>query len=344
MAGPPMETLIVDPIPMRQTLSLSTGITIFLPTTSPLCGGMALRVYPEEQPQLLVPNPFGTGVMVAGVEGQDSLGFTLTAFDRVLIRQMASFRTLTPQDVRERFLDTAAKGFAGRETQKLARIATNGRTVRRAAIHRKVSELLTGIHLHPGLSAYLENIFFHLGFAPECIRAGRGAFALNERTPPRLSIIRNALRGLAPSLNSLEGNALTTERVIAVATEALRRIEALYGAHAGLLNDPARLAHFNVSYEGAIREVATLDGWVRFALMLEEIPRAPCAVHMLADLASLAQILSHSNHASAVRSPLANVSRPSLSSWPHEVDRGLYIEERNERLIHMSLLYDIKEN
>ncbi|NHN90896.1 hypothetical protein [Acetobacter sicerae] len=344
MAGPPMETLIVDPIPMRQTLSLSTGITIFLPTTSPLCGGMALRVYPEEQPQLLVPNPFGTGVMVAGVEGQDSLGFTLTAFDRVLIRQMASFRTLTPQDVRERFLDTAAKGFAGRETQKLARIATNGRTVRRAAIHRKVSELLTGIHLHPGLSAYLENIFFHLGFAPECIRAGRGAFALNERTPPRLSIIRNALRGLAPSLNSLEGNALTTERVIAVATEALRRIEALYGAHAGLLNDPARLAHFNVSYEGAIREVATLDGWVRFALMLEEIPRAPCAVHMLADLASLVQILSHSNHASAVRSPLANVSRPSLSSWPHEVDRGLYIEERNERLIHMSLLYDIKEN
>lgn len=339
-----METLIVDPIPMRQTLSLSTGITIFLPTTSPLCGGMALRVYPEEQPQLLVPNPFGTGVMVAGVEGQDSLGFTLTAFDRVLIRQMASFRTLTPQNVRERFLDTAAKGFAGRETQKLARIATNGRTVRRAAIHRKVSELLTGIHLHPGLSAYLENIFFHLGFAPECIRAGRGAFALNERTPPRLSIIRNALRGLAPSLNSLEGNALTTERVIAVATEALRRIEVLYGAHAGLLNDPARLAHFNVSYEGAIREVATLDGWVRFALMLEEIPRAPCAVHMLADLASLAQILSHSNHASAVRSPLANVSRPSLSSWSHEVDRGLYIEERNERLIHMSLLYDIKEN
>ena len=339
-----METLIVDPIPMRQTLSLSTGITIFLPTTSPLCGGMALRVYPEEQPQLLVPNPFGTGVMVAGVEGQDSLGFTLTAFDRVLIRQMASFRTLTPQNVRERFLDTAAKGFAGRETQKLTRIATNGQTVRRAAIHRKVSELLTGIPLHPGLSAYLENIFFHLGFAPECIRAGRGAFALNERTPPRLSIIRNALRGLAPSLNSLEGNALTTERVIAVATEALRRIETLYGAHAGLLNDPARLAHFNVSYEGAIREVATLDGWVRFALMLEEIPRAPCAVHMLADLASLAQILSHSNHASAVRSPLANVSRPSLSSWPHEVDRGLYIEERNERLIHMSLLYDIKEN
>ncbi|MCH4090644.1 hypothetical protein [Acetobacter sp.] len=339
-----METLIVDPVPLRQTLSLSTGITIFLPATSPLCGGMALRVYPDEQPRLLVPNPFGTGVMVAGIDGRDILGFTLTAFDRVLIRHLVSFQTLTPQDVRERFLDTAAKGFAGRETQKLARIATNGRTVRRAAIHRSVSELLAGIAVHPGLSAYLENIFFHLGFSPACIRAGKGDMALNERVPPRLAIVRNALRGLAPCLNSLEGNALVTARVIMVATEALRRIEALYVAHAGLLNDPARLAHFNVSYEGAIREIATLDGWVRFALLLEEIPRAPCAVHMLADLASLAQILSHSNHASAARSPLASVGRPSFTSWPPEVDRALYIEERNERLIHMSLFYDIKEN
>ena len=344
MARHPMETLIADPVPTRQTLSLSTGITIFLPTTSPLSGGMALRVYPDEQPQLLLPNPFGAGVMVAGVDGQDTLGFTLTAFDRVLLRQLVSFQTLTPQDVRERFLDIAAKGFAGRETQKLARIAINGRTVRRAAVHRSVSALLTGIDVRPGLSADLENVFFYLGFSPYCIRIGGGGFALNERTPPRLAIIRNALRGLGASLNSLEGNTLTTTRVITVATEALRRIEALYVAHAGLLNDPARLVHLNVSYEGAIKEVATLDGWVRFALLLEEIPHAPCAIHMLADLASLAQVLSHSNHASAARSPLASVGRPSLASWPPEVDHSLYIEERNERLTHMSLLYDIKEN
>lgn len=344
IAGRSMEAHIVDPPPARHTLSLSTGITIFLPATSPLAGGMALRIYPDEQPQLLVPNPFGAGVMVAGVDGRDNLGFAMTVFDRVLLRHLVSFEKLTPQDVRGCFLDLAAKGFAGRETQKLARMAFTALAARRSAIQQKVAELLAGIAVHSDLPDYLGNIFSYLGFSADCIRRGGGYSALNEHTPPRLAIIRNALRGLSPSLHSLEGNNLTTGRVITVATEALRRMEALYAAHAGLLAEPDRLAHIGVSCEGAVREIATLDGWVRFALLLEEIPRAPCATHMLADLASLAQILSHSNHAAAARSPLANVGRPSLASWPPEVDHSLYIEERNERLMHMSLLYDIKES
>ncbi|NHN87996.1 hypothetical protein [Acetobacter conturbans] len=343
-----METYVADPRNTRRAGGVSSPLpavlSLFLPTTSPLTGGMVLRVRPRQPAELLVPNPFGAGILVADACKLDDLGFVPTAFDRVLIRQIIALREPAPADVRKSFFSVASTGFAGRETQVMARLAIETTEVRKATLRRDIRALTKEVGVSLEWAEWLASRLLFLGVHSESCRRGDGGAAFTSPVPARLRIVKEALELLPQRRHALERAGLNTDRVVKVATEAFGRIEALYAMCAGLLAQPKSLLRIPAETRTIDQELATLDGWIRFALLLREIPAAPAAGFMLAEFFSLAHVLTHHEKAAAGPSVLGNAMKPSQAHWPAEVDQALYFAERNERLSRTLLLCDARED
>ena len=333
----------VNSRPVSDTPSYATyGTSLFLPTTGALVGGLVLRIQKRRAAELLAPNPFGAGILVIESDKPDSFGFIPTAFDRVLIRQIIALDEPDAAAVRARFFAVMATGFAGREAQRLGRAAMKADAVRRDALLRKATDVTRGASVSFERLEWLVSVLLCIGADPDAF-AERGNDDLFRRSvPARLQIIREGAACVRSRLQALDCSSLNTERVMHVAEEAFARIETLYEGIALLLDEPARLRRIALTGGELNDTLGTLEGWLRFALLLREIPHAPVPSFALSELSALAQVLAHKNSAIARTSALISTVRPNSSSWPPEVDQALYYTERNERLVREAVICDAK--
>jgi hypothetical protein len=146
-------------------------------------------------------------------------------------------------------------------------------------------------------------------------------------------------------LGELDQRGIGTGQLQAVALESLKRIDALYEICLRLLANPERLAQYDPGDDMIGRDLAVLDGWLKFAFLLVEVLEAPILSIAGVELITLAQILTHQSGAAAQPLPGGNMAtRLSAAPWPVEMDPVLYYVARNERLLRALLLCDAKED
>ncbi len=151
---------------MAPVASIAPGLSIFLPTTSPLSGGLMLRVHPQRPAELILPNPFGAGVLVAPPDRLDDFGFSPSAFDRVLIRRIIAMKPVTVRDVRDSARATALSGFAGREAQVLARRVADVAARRQRVLRDQLVSMFIPRGASPDLPDWLAGVLLQTGIAP----------------------------------------------------------------------------------------------------------------------------------------------------------------------------------
>lgn len=330
-------------------LSIGAGNSMFLSTTSPLMGGLMLRLHASRPPELLLPNPFGSGVLVSPPGRVDDLGFSPSAFDRIVIRRLAAIPRPGPRDVREAVRATALSGFAGREAQVLALRIADLTEKRERAIRQKIRRLLAGRTFHVDLPDWFAGVLLQTGiYCPDLLTAplppdDDAVVRLDEgpSIAPRLALMRDVI-GFLPKFLPEDYNGLGATRVVRAARGALAKLETFYARVSALLASPTRLAALDPTTGLFCQELSVLPGWVRFCLVARDALGAASRAHALADLGSLAQILSHGQGASSDATALAGITRPGLSEWPPEIDPTVYLMERNERMLRAEIALDAR--
>lgn len=345
----------------KAAASIAPGLSVFLPTTSPLSGGLMLRIYQTRPTELLLPNPFGAGVLVAPPDRLDDFGFAPSAFDRVMIRRIIALKPVRISDVRDSVRATALSGFAGREAQVLARAVAAISVRRRRMLRDQIVATVMRRNTSPDLPDWLTGVLMQTGLNPHDLssvlcpparnrapggkKGGRAADRDGEaesRLPPRLRLLREVIGNL-PDILPPDYNGTSAGRCLRLAENALTRMEALYTGLAECLLVPDRLAGLVPAGRPFATDLGLLAGWTRFCLMAREVMRAPSRAHAVADLTALAQVLGHKNNASAQDAPVLSTARPSPSGWPREIDHALYLSERNERMLRAEITLDVRD-
>lgn len=324
---------------------IAPGLPVFLPTTSPISGGLMLRVHRQRPPDLLLPNPYGAGVLVAQPDRLDDFGFSPSAFDRVMLRRVVARSEIGMEDLRDCVRVTALSGFAGREAQTLTREVGGILDERRERLRAEVRRLLKGRATDPGQAESLVQALIQTGLTV----AGAGDFLRNLKNdrassgviPPRLALFRSVVSTLSDTLPA-DYTGVSAGRCQCLAQKALERMETVFRQIAGLLLAPARLAALKPETGLFSAELAVLPGWNRFCLMTREVKHAPCRVHAVAGMTGLAQVLSHGRGGEEPTSGGYAV-RPGQAAWPREIDHDLYLTERNERFLRAEIALDVKE-
>ncbi|GBR04046.1 hypothetical protein [Acetobacter oeni] len=338
-----------------QTASITPALSIFLPTTSPLFGGLMLRVHPVRPAELLLPNPLGAGVLVAPPDRLDDFGFVPSAFDRVMIRRSIALKPARVNDVRDNVLAVALSGFAGREARVIARETGAIEACRQHTLRNQIATTFFRRGAASDLPDWLVSALIQTGLnplhavsvfrRPSGPKSGAGGqervTALAARVPPRLALLRKVIGGL-PEILPGDYNGSSAGRCVRLAEHALSQIEGFYAGVADYLLTPGRLTGLIPARNPFAAELGILAGWVRFCLMAQEIRHAPCRAHAVADLAALAQVLGHKNSAGKYDAPGVGAVRPVLSGWPREIDYVTYLSERNERMLRTEIALDAR--
>lgn len=320
------------------TAASSAG-TYFLPTTSPLIGGVAVRAQSGGALDALALNVFGTGVLVVSPECIDDFGFRVSVFDRALLQGVSGLRRVTSGLVMRETLRAAAAGFAGREAQTLARAVAPEMTRRRVDLRRRLVSHAAGWIIDPRVFRWLAGVLVEAGMA-NSIGAGADFLTSVSATPPRLALLRDTVATLSEALPDDRGETIR-RRLCNVATAALGRVEAMYATLRDLLTSQGMIAAYRDAVPQLFADLSTLRGWTRFCLLAREIAHSPSRSHALGDLVALAQLLTHKRGLTGDEAFLASALRPRLSDWPPEVDHTVYVMSRNERILRAEIILEV---
>ncbi|OUJ14421.1 hypothetical protein [Acetobacter sp. DsW_063] len=320
------------------TAASSAG-TYFLPTTSPLIGGVAVRAQSGGALDALALNVFGTGVLVVPADCIDDFGFRVSVFDRALLQGVSGLRRVTSGLVMRETLRAAAAGFAGREAQTLARAVAPEMTRRRVELRRRLVSHAAGWMIDPRVFRWLAGVLVEAGMA-SLIGAGADFLAPESASPPRLTLLRDTVATLPEALPDDRGEAIR-RRLCNVAKAALGRIEAMYDTLRDLVASQGMIAAYRDAAPQLFADLSTLRGWTRFCLLAREISHSPSRSHALGDLVALAQLLTHKKDLTGDEAFLANALRPGLSDWPPETDHTVYAMSRNERILRAEIMLEV---
>ncbi|GBQ26874.1 hypothetical protein AA0472_2252 [Acetobacter estunensis NRIC 0472] len=317
-------------------LPLSPGLLLFLPSTSPVTGGLLLRSHRRRESELLLPNPFGAGLFVTPADSLEDLGFVPTAFDRVLLRQLGAVEAPGFLEMSALTLSTAVAGFAGREAQVLARKARAVQAERQSRMLAYVQTLFGPWEARPDVPERLAAILVQMGFCPS-----EDARRLHSAVPT-MELLRRELGSVEDRL-AWTGGGVIFERLVRVSRQVLAHYEAVYADMRALLHDRARMTRLTATNLPYAEELALLPGWIRFCHLLGDTVHAHTAFHFLSDMAALAIMLMHRQTAAAEGRSWASRWQTAAIDRPVSVDMSLHLVERNERLLRMACLHVLEE-